>query len=57
MDEPPTKGWQQAHCEAILEGVQLNFLSSLEIRIIATNVTWGSPIRAFAFHNASVYKD
>lgn len=52
MGEPPTKGWQKAHCGAVLEGVRLNFLFLLEIRIIATHVTWDSPIRTFVFNNA-----
>ena len=35
---------------------QLNYLSSLEIRVIATNVIWGSPIRTLSL-TMSVYKD
>ena len=53
MDEPPQEGGRKkAHCRAILEGVHLNFLFLLEIRIMATDVTWGSPVWTFVFNDA-----
>ena len=43
--------WQMAPYGPFLEGVQLNFLFFQEIRVIATSVTWGSPVRTFVFND------
>lgn len=47
----PALRWQMVHCGPFLEGVQLNFLFFQEIRVTATNVTWGSPVRRFVFND------
>lgn len=48
----PTKGWQKAHCGTILWMGASELSVPSEIRIIATNVTWGLRVRTFVFNNA-----